>query len=254
MILRSCDCAIGGIRVFKKLIEWKERQAPKTRRLMNVVLVITIAVLSAYILLKYLIPYVLTLVSPAVFKTSEAIASIGIVVTISVTAINLISSSMKKRYASKKQLSLNVSVNKEKVIITSTIENTGSNRITPKTFYLFINAGVRKQKADAAYEYEFPNILKHQCNEFDCALAKRCKVARIEKIPDELLEERFKSSLSICSVLNHIAADSVNFIDPGEIYSEDMIFELPPGVYRVILVGISVEADCMCAHRIFCIE
>ena len=183
---------------------------------------------------------------------SEAIASVAIIVTVTIAATNLIVASLKKRYESKKQLALSIDVSNNKVIITSTIENTGKERITPKSFYLFINEGKKIDKSNYT-EYEFPNILKHECGEFDCALAKKCKIARIESIPEEILGEKFKNSLCICKVLNHIASDSVNFIDPGEIFSEDTIFELPYGVYRVILVGVTVEADCMCAHKIFTI-
>lgn len=184
---------------------------------------------------------------------SEGIASIAVIVTITITAINLVIANMNKRYASKKQLTLSVDVQDSKVIITSTVENKGSGRRTPKSFYLFINEGKIDNKT-GYIEYEFPNILKHECGEFDCALAKKCKVTRIERIPDEILGDKFKNSLSICKILNHIASDSVNFIDPGEIFAEDMIFELSPGVYRAILVGITVETDCMCAHKIFVVK
>ena len=239
--------------MLRKLSDWSEKLSPTSRRIINVIIVVFIACGSATIFLKFIIPYLIANATLSTMTTAEAIATTGVIVTITVTAINMISASMNKRYSSKKQLSLSVSVQKTKVIITSTIENKGTGRITPKSFYLFINKG--NLVTNKGYtEYEFPNILKHECGEFDCSLAKKCKAARMEKIPDELLGENFKNSLSICKIFNHIAADSVNFIDPGEIFSEDCIFELEPGVYRVILLGISVEADCMCAHKIFIVE
>lgn len=232
---------------------WLDKLSPTKRRFINVILVVMVGVSFAYMFLTYIIPYIVNNSSFATISTTEAIAFVAVMVTVVVTTINLIIASMNKRYSSKKQLTLSVSVQNSKVIITSTIENKGTGRITPKSFYLFINSGNKVDK-EGYTEYEFPNILKHECEDFDCSLAKKCKAARVEKIPDELLGEKFKNSVCICRILSHIAADSVNFIDPGEVFSEDAIFELQPGVYRVILLGISVEADCMCAHKIFVVE
>lgn len=239
--------------MYRKFMSWIDRLSPTKRKMINMFLVLIISVAFTYLFLKYLIPTLCKNSSFTMMSVTEAIASVAVITTITITAINLITTSMNKRYSSKKQLTLAVDVKKTKVIITSTIENKGTERITPKSFYLFINSG-NKVKKDNIIEYEFPNILKHECGEFDCSLAKKCKAARLEKIPDELLGNAFHNSLSICKLLNHIASDSVNFIDPGEVFSEDAIFELEPGVYRVILLGISVEADCMCAHKIFVVE
>lgn len=239
--------------MFKKFMNWCERLSPTKRKIVNVFFIVVLAIGSAYTLLVYLLPYITSNTGFATMTISEGIASIAVIVTITITAINLVIANMNKRYASKKQLTLSVDVQDSKVIITSTVENKGSGRITPKSFYLFINEG-KVNKKTGYIEYEFPNILKHECGEFDCALAKKCKVTRIERIPDEILGDNFKNSLSICKILNHIASDSVNFIDPGEIFAEDVIFELSPGVYRAILVGITVETDCMCAHKIFVVK
>ena len=239
--------------MFRKLENWSVKLSPAGRRLISVLIIIAVAIGSAYALLIYILPYIISYTGFTQLTTSEAIASIAIIVTISVATTNIVLASLKKRYESKKQLTLSVAVHGSKAIITSTIENTGNGRITPKSFYLFINEGIKTDKT-TYIEYEFPNILKHECGEFDCALAKKCKIARLECVPDDILGNKFKDTLSICNILNHIASDSVNFIDPGEIFSEDTIFELSPGVYRAILVGITVETDCMCAHKIFTIE
>lgn len=239
--------------LFNRIMALKTKLSPKKRRVISVIIIIAVAVGSAYALLSYILPYIVNHTTFTKMTTTEAIASVAVVATITIAAANLTTNSLKKRYETKKQLTLSVKVSGKKAIITSTIENTGNDRITPKSFYLFINEGRKIDKKNYV-EYEFPNILKHECGEFDCALAKKCKIARLESIPVEILGENFKDSLSICNILNHIASDSVNFIDPGEIFSEDTIFELPAGVYRVILVGVTVEADCMCAHKIFIIE
>ncbi len=240
--------------MYRKILDWNSKLSPTKRRLINILVIISVALGSAYLLLIHIIPYITTSTNFTKMSVAECIASVAVIVTITITAINLVVASMNKRYSSKKQLSLSVNVQGTKVIITSTIENKGSERITPKSFYLFINEGKKVQKNSTYSEYQFPNILKHECGEYDCALAKKCKVTRIERIPDEILGDDFKNSLSICNILNHIASDSVNFIDPGEIFSEDTIYELAPGVYRAILVGITVETDCMCAHKIFVVH
>ena len=236
----------------KRFKGWFDKLSPRVRRIINMSIIIIVAVGSGFIILKHILPTVINATNTSM-STSEGIAFTAVIVTIIITTINLITSSMNKKYASKKQLSLSVDVLGNKAIITGTVENKGTDRITPKCFYLFINEGKCVSKQGHT-QYVFPNILKHECNEFDCALAKRCKHGRIEKIPDELLGDEFKNRLSICSVLQHISSDSVNFIDPGEFFSEDMIFELEPGVYRAILLGVTVEADCMCAHKIFSID
>lgn len=240
--------------MFKKIVDWNSKLSPNKRKILNIFLIITISIGSAYAILAFILPFVISNSEFSSMTIAEGIATIAVITTITITAINLVVASMNKRYASKKQLSLSVNVQGKKVIITSTIENKGTGRITPKSFYLFINEGKKVQKNSTYSEYQFPNILKHECGEYDCALAKKCKVTRIERIPDEILGDDFKNSLSICNILNHIASDSVNFIDPGEIFSEDTIYELAPGVYRAILVGITVETDCMCAHKIFVVH
>lgn len=239
--------------MFKKIVDWNSKLSPNKRKVLNIFLIITISIGSAYAILAFILPFVISNSEFSSMTIAEGIATIAVITTITITAINLVVASMNKRYASKKQLSLSVNVQGKKVIITSTIENKGTGRITPKSFYLFINEGTKTSKKGYS-EYDFPNILKHECGEFDCALAKKCKATRIERIPEEILGNEFKESLSICNLLKHIASDSVNFIDPGEIFSEDMIFELAPGVYRAILLGVTVETDCMCAHKIFVIE
>ena len=239
--------------MIKKIKDWSIQLSPSKRRAISVVFIMIVAVGSAYILLHFILPYIIIHTEFTKMTPAEAIASVAVVATITIATTNFVVASLKRRYESKKQLSLSVDVQGNKVIITSTVQNTGSGRITPKCFYLFINEG-KSTKRDSYVEYEFPNILKHECGEFDCALAKKCKASRIKRLPDEILGDKFKGNPGICSVLNHIASDSVNFIDPGEIFSEDAIFELTPGVYRVILVGITVEADCMCAHKIFSVN
>ncbi len=230
-----------------------DKLSPMTRRIINIILILCISVTTFLLIFSYILPWLRGNNQFQSMTTAEIIATLAMVVTIVLASINLISASMNKRYSSKKQLHLEVTVCDQNAIITSSIENKGSDRITPKTFYLFIDSGIEKQNNGATF-FDFPNILVHEGKDFDCSLARACKAGRVQCIPPNLLSSDFQDSFHACYQLKHISSESVNFIDPGESFSEDAIFKLEKGVYRVILIGTSVEADCMCAHKIFVIN
>lgn len=230
-----------------------DRQSPLKRRLANIILVLCISVITFLLLFNYMLPWLRGNSQFKSMTTEEIIATLAMVVTIALASINFISASMNKRYSSKKQLHLEVVVSGDNAIITSSVENKGSDRITPKTFYLFIDSGIEKQ-INGATIFDFPNILVHEGKDFDCSLAKECKAGRVQCLPQKLLTKEFQDTYHACYQLKHISSESVNFIDPGESFSEDAIFKLEKGVYRVILIGTTVEADCMCAHKLFVVE
>lgn len=241
------------MKIFRSFNSFLDRQSPITRRFVNIVIIILISILTFILFFSYILPWLYGNEQFKNMTTAEIIATLTIIVTIVISSINLITASMNKKYSSKKQLHLEVSVFGNNAIVTSCVENKGTNRITPKTFYLFIDEGIEKN-SDNATNFEFPNILVHEGKDFDCSLAKACKKGRVHSLPQDLLSNEFRNTFHTCYLLKHISSESVNFIDPGESFSEDAIFRLPKGVYRVILVGTSVEADCMCAHKIFVIN
>lgn len=230
-----------------------DRLSPLTRRVINIILILCITIATFLLLFNYVLPWLRGNSQFQSMTTAEIIATLAMVVTIVLASINLISASMNKRYSSKKQLHLEVTVSGENAIITSSVENKGSDRITPKTFYLFIDSGIEKQNNGATI-FDFPNILVHEGKDFDCSLARACKAGRVQCLPSNLLSSEFQNTYHACYQLKHISSELVNFIDPGESFSEDAIFKLEKGVYRVILIGTSVEADCMCAHKIFVVN
>ena len=238
------------IRSFRLFLD---KLSPLKRRVVNVILILCITVVTFLLLFNYVLPWLRGNNQFQSMTTAEIIATLAMVVTIVLASINLIAASMNKRYSSKKQLHLEVIVRGQNAIITSTVENKGSDRITPKTFYLFIDSGIEK-KSNGATIYEFPNILVHEGKDFDCSLAKECKAGRVQCLPEKLLTKEFQETYHACYQLKHISSESVNFIDPGESFSEDAIFKLDKGIYRVILIGTSIEADCMCAHKIFVVN
>lgn len=230
-----------------------DKLSPMTRKIMNIIFILCISVATFLLLFNYMLPWLRGNSQFQSMTTAEIIATLAMVVTIVLASINLISASMNKRYSSKKQLHLEVTVSDKNAIITSSVENKGSDRITPKTFYLFIDSGIEKQ-INGATIFDFPNILVHEGKDFDCSLAKECKAGRVQCLPQKLLTKEFQDTYHACYQLKHISSESVNFIDPGESFSEDAIFKLEEGVYRVILIGTSVEADCMCAHKLFVVN
>jgi len=237
-----------------KFRQFLDKRSPDARRAINVVIIVIIAISAFLLLFNFVLP---TIKGNAQFQsmtTAEIIALLAIIVTIVLASVNFITASLNKRYSSKKQLCLDVRFVDDKIIITSTVENTGSGRITPKSFYLFIDEGIEKTENDVNI-YKFPDILIHEGCDFDCALSRECKSNSVRgRLPTSVLGDDFKDTFHTHYRLIHISPQSVMFIDPGESFSEDAIFELPVGVYRVILIGTSEEADCMCAHKIFVVS
>lgn len=240
--------------IITKFRKFLDKFSPDTRRAISIVIVICIAISSFFILFSVVLPYFKKSDQFQSMSMEEIISSLTIIVTIILASVNFISSSLKKRYVSKKQLGLGVKFVDDKVIITSTVENTGFGRITPKSFYLFIDAGIQENKNDVDL-YRFPDILVHEGQNFDCALSRECKSNSVQgQLPTSVVGNDFKDTFHTHYRLIHISPQSVMFIDPGESFSEDAIFKLPVGVYRVILIGTSEEADCMCAHKIFVVS
>lgn len=231
-----------------------DKWSPGARRTISVITIVVIAISAFLILFNFILPSIKNSEKFQDMTTTEIVAALAIIVTIVLSSINLITSSLNKRYSSKKQLHLDVKIVNDKTIVTSTVENTGSGRITPKSFYLFIDEGIVKTENDVNV-YKFPDILVHEGCDFNCALSRECKSNSIRgQLSAKVLGNEFAKTFHTNYCLIHISPKSVMFIDPGESFSEDAIFELPNGVYRVILIGTSEEADCMCAHKIFVVS
>jgi hypothetical protein len=233
-------------KVVRWLRVWSDKLSPAAHRVLSVALIIAVAAVASWVMLGIVIPALN-------MATAEAIASVAVIVTVVLASINLIATSLNRHYSSKQQLTLAVKNAGTKTIVTSTIENRGAGRITPRSFYLFLDSGVLNTSSGYAF-YEFPDVLTQEGCDYDCALAVVCKKGKIQTLPDHLIGPTFRSSFHACYLLRHIAANSVSFVDPGESISEDTAFELPAGVYRVLLVGISEETDCMCTHKVFVVE
>ena len=138
------------------------------------------------------------------------------------------------------------------VIISSWVENIGYKRFATKVANLYIDKGRVNDTAKEVTFYEFPQLLKHkeQGDRHDCILAERCR-EEIMAYPlssdlgmtDEKLCEGFAHN----RVLRHLSHGAVDFLLPGEKFSEDIVIKLDSGVYRVTLVCVSGTKGCECS-------
>lgn len=70
--------------MLRKLSDWSEKLSPTSRRIINVIIVVFIACGSATIFLKFIIPYLIANATLSTMTTAEAIATTGVIVTITV--------------------------------------------------------------------------------------------------------------------------------------------------------------------------
>lgn len=179
-------------------------------------------------------------------------------ITIAVTLCNgIIPAFVSFRTAGKKALCMQTDVSvsvldDEMVIISAWVENIGYKRFDTKITNLYIDRGDVNDSAKGVTFYEFPQLLKHkeQGIRHDCILAERC-AEEITAYPslcdlgmnDDKLNEKFACS----RVLQHLSHGAVDFLLPGEMFSEDIVIKLKSGVYRVTLVCVSGTKGCECS-------
>lgn len=168
-------------------------------------------------------------------------------ITIAVTLCNgIIPAYVSYRISSKENLcmqtdvSVNVS-NNGMVTISTWIENIGYKRFDTKIANLYIDRGKETVSSEGIIFYKFPRLLEHkeQGERYDCILAERCyeddtayPALRELGISDEDTYEKLGDSIK----LQHLSHGSVDFLLPGEKFSEDIVIKLKSGIYRVTLV------------------
>lgn len=179
-------------------------------------------------------------------------------VTIAVTLCNgIIPAYVSYRTSGKKALcmqtgvSVNVSDN-GMVTVSAWIENIGYKRFDTKIANLYIDKGKQIDSSEGIISYKFPQLLEHkeQGERYDCILAERCykddtayPVLRDLGISDEGAYEKLGASIK----LRHLSHGSVDFLLPGEKFSEDIVIKLKGGVYRITLVCVTKTMGCECS-------
>lgn len=157
------------------------------------------------------------------------------------------------------------------VLFSAVIENVGDKRITTKVANLYIDQGkeenigskvnVNGTLEPGAVYYDFPFILEHKRfvnGRPDCILCTRCRDDGSLTYPEDQIKNnsKFKDlDLYYTNIpLLHLSDKSINYINPKEKFSEDVILQFKnSGVYRVtfIVTTSDGEADCECATKQF---
>ncbi len=180
-------------------------------------------------------------------SVTELVAFIAVLVSIVGITWQIILYKIKNVPSVNIELIVEISTQK-RVIITTKIINVGGSVVQPKHIYLLIDEGLQKEK-----RIEFPKLTEHikgksgVLDEY-CQLVKFCQDAGVS-YPNHLIADEFKDLYHDCLRLNHLS-DSILYIAPGEYFSEDVVFAMPKkGVYRVIVILIPKNADCVCTNK-----
>ena len=218
---------------------------PERRRKFVVAFVFLLTPLAAWGVIYLLIPFI-TSSDISSLTTKEIIASLAITITIVGMALKYVDYVLANQYLSERQIILGTDTSSNYTIITCLVENMGRNRIVPQNVYLFVDEGIEKNK-----RIEFPFCLKHEEGENDCVLGKKCKSGGINSFPLDLVPDDFKSVFHRSFKMQNLSAEAIMFIDPGEKFSEDIVLNLNPGIYRATAVWTAVKSDCICATKQF---
>lgn len=224
----------------------KNFSSNQKRIVVLVVLCVAIAII-AYIILKFAVPFARSIASD--LKTNELIAILSIIVTVAIALYKLGGVILSRTYYIKKSISLNTECVGDYAIVTCTIANKDTRRIVPANVYLILDSGISPSKSGDIVD--FPFLLKHEQGQCDCVLAQHCKKGGFKTVPASVLEEKYSKCCRKVVRLDHLCEESRHYIDPGEEFSDDVVFKLDPGVYRVIAIWTSVKDDCICTLKEF---
>lgn len=208
-----------------------------------------VSIVIAYVLIRYSVPLA-KLISKNL-STAELIALITIVLTVIIAFYKFVAKIMERTNYIKKSMSLNVECVEKYAIISCTISNKDNRRVVPSNVYLILESG--RIPNDNFQPVKFQFHLKHAQGECDCILSKHCKMGGFKEIPESIIDDEFKDCSRKVVRLDHLCEESKHYIDPGEEFSEDVIFKLDKGVYRVMAIWTSVKDDCICALKEFVI-
>lgn len=186
------------------------------------------------------------------------ITTVMAAITIAVTLCNgIIPAYVAYKTAGKEALCIQTDVSVEvlddgMIVISAWIENIGYKRLETKITNLYIDKGEANDTSKGVVFYDFPQLLKHkeQGKRHDCVLAERCAE---EKLAYPLAGDLGLNDDAICEdfacsrFLRHLSHGTVDFLLPGEKFSEDIVIKLKSGVYRVTLVCVTGTKRCECS-------
>ncbi len=217
------------------------------KRIVIFSIMLVLSVVITCVLLKYLVPVAQSITNE--METTELVAVVSIIVTVLIAMYKLGGIILAQTCNIKKSISLSVECVDRHAIISCTISNKDTRRIIPANIYLIIEEGIAPQNDGEMVR--FPFMLNHANGQCDCILAKHCKQGVFKAVPPNVIDEEFVGCYRKVVRLDHLCAESKHYIDPGEEFSEDVIFQLKQGVYRVIAIWTSVKDDCICTLKEF---
>ena len=228
----------------------KKSFSSNKKKIVLLSILIIIALLVSFVILRFSIPIVKKIAIG--LTTSEMIAIMSIVITIIIAIYKLGGIILSRSYYKKKSISLSTECIGNYVTITCTISNRDTRRIIPANVYLILESGICPSEEGEIVD--FPFLLQHENGQCDCILAKHCKNGGFKKVPESILEEKYRSCCRKVVRLNHLCEESRHYIDPGEEFSDDAVFRLENGAYRVTAIWTSVKDDCICTLKEFVIQ
>ena len=243
----------------------------------TVKIIITTAVLciiATVLLVVFVIPWAGTVISS--WGSNEVMATLTLVGVAIAVLVPYIELRLAKRQSKKDEqaayqidIQVDTSLPDNMVLFSASIQNVGEKQIETKTSNLYIDQGIpvkltndRDSSDVGAKSFQFPFILEHRENidgRPDCVLCKKCFRGNDDNYPEEIVDNAFKQGPSLLRthiVLEHLSHKSVQYINPKERFSEDVVVQFKDkGVYRVtFFVGTEGEADCSCATKQFYIS
>jgi hypothetical protein len=223
----------------------KNKYNPNKHNYRIIGIIIAAAVSIMALMLIFLVPWLSKQLSS--FPIWNVIAVLSILVTFAGVTWQVVLYRLQFSYKAK--VSLAVSVEGMNAIVNCTVTNIGTRQIKPRHVYLIVEEGIMRHDF-----YEFPFILKHEKNEWDCVMSKICKQGSWG-YPRHILSNDFENIYTDMMFLNNLSCNSIIFMDAGEEHIEDVILRLPkPGAYRVILIFTAFDCDCVCTSREFLVE
>lgn len=138
------------------------------------------------------------------------------------------------------------------VKLSSWVENIGNAPFETYITNIYIDKGKGRPLDGKITFYDFPELLNHKekGKSHDCILALKCKDDNIHYPRKEEICQEYDyqyEDFRYNRVLMHLSNESVQFIQPGERFYEDIVVQLhQEGVYRVTLVVTTKTEGCEC--------
>lgn len=213
----------------------------------------------------------------ATFDLEASVAVLALVISLSTILISFIDSTNDRLFSTKKSINISVEVRNNMVICWGSVSNSGRKRILNKNVYLVISKG---QLKDGAYEFGLPlehedddgkisslesyciySKLMHNCFIEDCSkcIDNRDMITKTEGLDKKGLKliDRFNRQVNQIEyhrifVFKGLSKASRLFVDSGEDFSDEIVLNLDPGVYRALMIWIPEgKEDCACSLKYF---